>query len=158
MEETKGTIAIASDHAGFETKKHLIEALKGQGYEVIDHGAYVMNAEDDYPDFVASVARDVSRNPENLRGVILGGSGTGEAIMANRFPNVRCVAYYGGNVDIVALSREHNDSNTISLGARFMIPREAEMIVTKWLNTDFSNNERHERRLKRIEEINEEYN
>lgn len=158
MSEYKGVIAIGSDHAGFEMKQGLVDYLKDQGYEVVDHGAYKYDSSDDYPDFISSVSRDVSRSPEKLRGIILGGSGTGEAIMANRFPNVRCVSYYGGNVDIIQLSREHNNANLLSLGARFMSPQEAQMIVLKWLNTSFSEEERHERRLKRIEEITEEYN
>ncbi len=155
--KTKGTIAIAGDHAGFEMKVELISFLKDEGYEVIDHGSHKKDEKDDYPDFVKLVARDVSRHPDTLRGIVLGGSGTGEAIVCNRFPNVRAAVYYGGNVDIVSLSREHNDANILSLGARFVGLPEAKMVVKTWLETPFSGDERHARRIEKIDKLFEDF-
>jgi ribose 5-phosphate isomerase B len=155
--KTKGTIAIASDHAGFELKQELISFLKEEGYEVVDHGAWKKDEQDDYPDFVKLVARDVSRHADTLRGIVLGGSGTGEAIVCNRFPNVRAVSYYGGNVEIVSLSRKHNDANILSLGARFVGVPEAKMVIQEWLNTSFSGDERHVGRIEKIDKLFEDF-
>lgn len=155
--KTKGTIAIASDHAGFELKQEIISFLKGDGYEIVDHGAWKIDANDDYPDFVKLVARDVSRHPDSLRGIVLGGSGTGEAIVCNRFPNVRAVSYYGGNVEIISLSREHNDANILSLGARFIGLPEAKMVIQEWLNTSFPEDERHKRRIEKIDKLFDDF-
>lgn len=157
MNNTKGTIAFGADHAGFAMKNELMSFLKNEGYEVIDHGAYSLDPSDDFTDFVAKVAREVSRHPDMLRGIVLGGTGTGEAIVCNRFPSVRAAVYYGGNVDIVDLSREHNDANILSLGARFINIEEAKMVVLKWLNTDFSEDERHIRRIQKIDHLYEEF-
>lgn len=154
---TKGTIAIAGDHAGFELKKELISFLKLEGYEIIDYGPYTLDTQDDYPDFVKMVARDVSRNPGTLKGIVLGGSGTGEAIVCNRFPSVRCVAYYGGNVDIVSLSREHNDANILSLGARFVSLEEAQIVTKTWLTTKADMDERHTRRNEKIDHLFDDF-
>ena len=88
-------IFIGTDHAGFGLKEKLLTFLKAQGHEVVDKGAYEYNEGDDYPDFVIPVAREVSQNPDNVRGIILGATGEGEAIAANKFPNVRAVVYYG---------------------------------------------------------------
>jgi len=153
--QTKGTIVLASDHAGFEMKKELINFLKNNRYEVIDHGPLSFDKDDDYPDFIKFVARDVSRNPESLKGIVLGGSGTGEAIVCNRFPSIRAVSYYGGNIEIVGLSRTHNNANVLSLGARFMSVEEACSIVLHWLTTPFSENERHVRRLDKIDSLHD---
>lgn len=154
---TKGTVAIASDHAGFELKQELSSFLKEEGYEIVDHGACVYDKGDDYPDFVKLVARDVSRHPDTLRGIVLGGTGTGEAIVCNRFPNVRAAVYYGGNVDIVTLSREHNDANILSIGARFIGLPEAKMVVKNWLETPFTEDERHIRRIEKIDKLFEDF-
>ncbi len=154
---TKGTIAIASDHAGFQMKQELISFLKMERYEVVDHGAFKLDEKDDYPDFVKLVARDVSRHPDTLRGIVLGGSGTGEAIVCNRFPSVRAVAYYGGNTEIISLSRQKNDANILSLGARFLSLEEAKMVAQTWLNTSFSGDERHVRRIEKIENLYEDF-
>lgn len=151
--QTKGTIAFGSDHAGFAMKNELMSFLKNEGYEVVDHGAYKFDPEDDYPDFVTKVAREVSRHPDMLRGIVIGGSGNGEAMVCNKFPGVRSAVYHGGNVEIVSLSREHNDANILSLGARFIDVEEAKIIVLKWLNTPFSEEERHVRRIQKIENI-----
>ncbi len=146
-------IHIGADHAGFELKEKLIPFIEGLGFEVDDKGATKYDENDDYPDFIARVAQEVSTNPEMARGIVIGGSGQGEAIAANKFPNVRAALYYGGKKDIVILSRAHNDSNILSLGARFITEGEAKDAVALWLETEFSGDERHVRRIDRITEI-----
>lgn len=143
-------IFIASDHAGFELKEKLKVFLKDLGYEVEDKGAFELNPEDDYPDFIYLVAKEIAQNPES-RGIILGGSGQGEAICANKFKSVRAAVFYGGDKKIISLSREHNDANVLSLGARFLNEEEAKEAVKLWLETPFSKDERHIRRIKMLE-------
>lgn len=145
-------VYFATDHAGLELKNRLVEYVKTLGHEAIDKGASDFNTEDDYPDFISLAAREVSSDPES-RAIILGGSGQGEAVVANRFPNVRAAVWYGGNQDIVKLSREHNDANVLSIGARFVSEDEAKDAVRTWLETKFSGDERHVRRVKKIEEV-----
>jgi ribose 5-phosphate isomerase B len=144
---------ISSDHAGFEMKSRLIESLQSNDYEVLDLGPDKYNPEDDYPDFVAPVALAVASNADS-RGIIIGGSGQGEAICANRFNGVRAVVYYGGNENIIELSRKHNDSNVLSLGARFLNFNEAASAAQRWLQTPFSYEERHIRRIKKLDRVN----
>ncbi len=144
-------IYVASDHAGFEMKRELIQFLLEKNFEVYDCGPQEYNHEDDYPDFISVSAKAVSEDPENSKGIILGFSGQGEAMVANRFPNVRCAVFYGGTKHILTLSREHNDANMISLGAHFLTTQEAKQAVEFWLHTDFTNEERHIRRIKKIE-------
>ncbi|MCC7004548.1 RpiB/LacA/LacB family sugar-phosphate isomerase [Candidatus Nomurabacteria bacterium] len=143
-------IYIASDHAGFDLKQKLIPFILGLGHAVSDEGDYNSDKDDDYPDFIGKVATEVSKDSSS-KGIIIGGSGEGEAICANRFKGVRAVVYYGGNRNIISLSREHNDSNILSLGARFISEEEALDAVRAWLETDFSGAERHERRIKKID-------
>lgn len=159
-------IFIGSDHAGFELKEKLVPFLRVLGYEVIDKGDFAPKQDDDYPKFIGLVAEEVSRAQTDanttrtdaekykneVRGIVIGGSGEGEAIVANRFPNVRAAEYYGGNLEIVRLSREHNDANILSLGARFLNEADAKVAVKLWLETPFSNESRHTRRIKEIEE------
>ncbi len=145
-------VFFASDHAGFELKGELVSFVSSLGYEAIDKGASSFDAQDDYPDFISLAAKEVSNNPES-RGIILGGSGQGEAIVANRFPNVRAALYYGGNSEIIKLSRDHNDSNILSLGARFQTLEEAKATVKMWLETPFSGDERHARRIAKIDKL-----
>lgn len=144
-------IFLGSDHAGYELKEALKKELANLGMEVFDKGASVLDPTDDYPDFISSVAREVSHDPKESRGIILGGSGEGEAMAANRFANVRAAVYYGGPKEIITLSREHNNANILSLGARFLSTSEALEAVKLWLNTPFSNEERHLRRIEKIE-------
>ncbi len=145
-------IYFAADHAGFELKKTLMTFVCDElGYEVEDMGAYELDNEDDYPDFIAKAASVVSDAPETARAIILGGSGQGEAMVANRFSGVRAVVYYGGNEKIISLSREHNDANILSLGARFVDEKEAVDVLKLWLETPFSGDERHVRRIKKID-------
>ncbi|MBU1118746.1 RpiB/LacA/LacB family sugar-phosphate isomerase [Patescibacteria group bacterium] len=145
------TILLGTDHAGYELKEMLKTFLEEEGFEVDDKGALTHDELDDYPDFIASAAQAVSRDPENVRAIILGGSGQGEAMIANRFPHVRATVYYGGPREIITLSREHNNANILSLGARFLSEDEAKEVVMQWLNTDFPGDERHVRRIEKID-------
>ncbi len=147
-------IYFATDHAGYELKEALASYVeKDLGYTVADMGAHQNDTNDDYTDFIQLAAQEVSHDPSGSRGIVMGGSGQGEAIVANRFPNVRCAVYYGGTLDIIKLSREHNNSNMLSLGARFMSLDEAKAAVKLWLETSFVEEERHIRRIKKIEQI-----
>jgi len=144
-------IYFASDHAGFEMKNSLIEFVKGLDFEVEDCGAYELNPNDDYPEFVKKAAKAVSGATDGSKAIVLGGSGQGEDMVADKFPNVRSAEYYGGNLEIIKLSREHNDANVLSLGAKFLSPDEAKEAVKLWLETPFSGEARHERRVDEIE-------
>lgn len=145
-------IYFATDHAGFTLKEKLVPYVRDVlGYEVVDCGAYSLDAEDDYPEFIKKAAEAVSQNPTDIHAIILGGSGAGEAMVANKFPHVRAAQYYGGNTEIVRLSRVHNDANMLSLGARFVTDDEAQEVVALWLATPFSNEERHIRRINEID-------
>lgn len=148
-------IYFASDHAGFEMKKLLVEFVRESGLEVVDLGPNEFDKEDDYPLLIEKAGLEVFKNPEESGAIILGASGQGEAIVANRFPNVRAAVYYGGNTEIIKLSREHNDSNILSLGARFLSEKEAEEAVRLWLSTPFSGDKRHIRRLEEIDKLEE---
>lgn len=153
-------IYIGTDHAGYVLKEKLVSFLKLQGHEVVDMGAFEYNEEDDYPDFVVPVAREISKNPNEAKGIILGGTGEGEAIAANRFPHVRAVVNYGEAIavvdnesNVVVRSREHNDSNILSLGARYFTEESMMNTVKLWLDTPFTKDERHIRRLAKIDAI-----
>jgi len=143
-------IHLAADHAGFELKEKIKKFLLEGGYEVKDHGALALDENDDYPDFMAPAAKAVAKE-KGSRGIFFGGSGQGEAMVANRVKGIRAAVYYGGAPKIITLSREHNDANVLSLGARFLTEKEAVAAVKLWLDTPFSNKERHLRRIKKIE-------
>lgn len=142
-------IYIGSDHAGFELKEKLKKYLESLSIEVIDKGAFSFDINDDYPEFIVPVAEAVVKDNQSL-GVILGGSGEGEQISANKVAGIRAVEYYGGNLEIVKLGREHNDANILSLGARFVNENEAKEAVKLFIDTQFSNEERHIRRINMI--------
>ena len=146
----KSKIFLGTDHAGFELKEEIKKYLLKNGYAVIDKGAHSFDKNDDYPDFIKPVAREVSKNPQD-KGIIFGASGQGEAMAANRVKGARAALYYGGNTKIITLSRSHNDANILSLGARFVSKDEAIKAVKLWLGTDFSNEERHIRRIKKLD-------
>lgn len=137
---------LATDHAGFEHKEYLKAFLLEQGYEVVDHGDSKLDENDDYPDFVTPCAQAIANSPLD-KAVIFGGSGQGEAMCANRVKGVRAVVYYGGSTEILTFSRDHNDANILSIGARFVNVEDVPNIVKMWLETPFSGNERHVRRL-----------
>ena len=124
--------------------------LSDLNYEVIDHGAYEYDALDDYPDFIFPCANAVSNDPES-KGIILGGSGQGEAMAANRVKGVRAAVFYNGPDEIIKLSRQHNNANILSLGARFMSEEEMYKIIEVWLSTDFESG-RHQRRIEKLDE------
>lgn len=149
-------IYIAADHAGFALKEEIKRHLTGRNVSVQDFGAASLDPDDDYPDFVIPLAKEVAlrraQGDRSVFGIILGGSGQAEAIAANKVRGVRAALYYGGPMDIVRLSRQHNDANILSLGARFITKEEAIYAVTLWLETEFDGG-RHERRLKKIEAI-----
>jgi ribose 5-phosphate isomerase B len=143
-------IHIATDHAGLELKEKVKSYLSKLDYEVIDHGAYEYDALDDYPDFIFPCAEAVSNDP-NSKGIILGGSGQGEAMAANRVKGVRAAVFYNGPDEIIKLSRQHNNANILSLGARFMSDQEMYKIIGLWLSTDFESG-RHKRRIEKLDE------
>jgi len=116
----KPKIFLGADHAGFELKEEVKAYLRKLGYEVEDRGAFKLDAEDDYPDFISAAAREVAKNLDNHKGIIFGGSGQGEAMVANKIKGIRAAVFNSDNPDIVKLSRLHNDSNVLSIGARFV--------------------------------------
>jgi ribose 5-phosphate isomerase B len=142
-------IVLASDHAGFELKQVLFAYLQDEGHEVEDMGPHKLDPHDDYPDYCMPLARKVAREHE-LFGIVIGFSGQGEAMAANRVPGARAAVYYGGTADILRLAREHNDANILSLGAQFVSTDEAREAVAVWLATDFSRGERHMRRIAKL--------
>ena len=163
-------IYIASDHAGFNLKEEIIPFIKGLDfrYEVVDLGPAKFDENDDYPDTIAPVGKSVSENLGSY-GFIFGGSGEGEAMVANRFNGVRAAVFYGEHTpiqyvdmtmreshdpyEIVKLSRAHNDANILSVGARFASVAETKMAIKIFLETDFINEERHLRRIKKIDDL-----
>ena len=142
-------IHLATDHAGLALKEAIEQWLIDNDYTIVDHGAFELNPEDDYTDFVQPAARAIAENPKD-KAIIFGGSGQGEAMAANRFSGVRAAVWYGGSSDIITLSREHNDANILSLGARFLTNEEATTAVKTWLSTEFSGEERHVRRITKL--------
>ncbi len=144
-------VFIASDHAGFELKKILLDYLREQGHEVVDRGPVMLEPQDDYPDYIEPLAEEVVAHAGSF-GIAIGGSGEGEAIAANRVTGARAAEYYGGNLDIVRVAREHNDANILSLGARFINEEHAKEAVALFLSTPFSGAERHARRIKKLDE------
>jgi ribose 5-phosphate isomerase B len=162
-------IALATDHAGFEQLKLLQAYLESLGHSCHNFGPQEFNPNDDYPDFIRLAAQGVGSN-EFERGIILGGSGQGEAMTANRVHGVRCALFYGPVVPlrvidaegtesrdpyaIVRLSREHNNANMLSLAARFVSLEDMKNVIKIWLETGFSDNERHQRRIEKIDRGN----
>ena len=144
-------IYLGADHAGYELKEKVKAWLKEKNHEVFDEGAFAFDKDDDYPDFVKIVAKQVASDSESM-GIILGGSGQGEAMVANRFKGIKTAVYYGHSLEIVRLSREHNNSNILSLGARFLTAEEAKEAIIIWLTTKFSGDDRHIRRLIKIDQ------
>lgn len=159
-------VTLATDHAGFEQSKELASYLESLGHEVKNFGPKTLNPSDDYPDFIIPAARAVAAG-EYERGIVLGGSGQGEAMAANKIKGVRCAVFYGPAVprkvvdatgrtshdpyEIVRLSRQHNDANMLSIAARFVTVADMKQVVKLWLDTTFSNEDRHQRRIGKID-------
>lgn len=155
-------IYFAADHAGFALKNALVKHVHTLGYGVEDMGAFSSDPEDDYPDFVVPLAKRVA-DEIGARGIIIGGSGQGEAMCANRVPGIRAAVFYGSQrvtsaldiegghsedgFDAIRLPRRHQDANILSIGARFISGDEADEAVRIFLETPFSNSPRHTRRI-----------
>lgn len=143
-------IYLAADHAGFALKEALKKYLSGKGHEVVDMGASTLDPNDDYPDFMKPAAEALALSLSNgvdARGIFLGGSGQGEAMVANRVAGVRAAVLYNFDERAIKLSREHNDANVLCLGARFLTEPQTVAAVQLWLETPFSGEKRHVRRL-----------
>lgn len=142
-------VHLATDHAGLEFKDELTRHLSSKGYEVVDHGAYEYDAEDDYPAFCIAAAKAVAADPGSL-GVVFGGSGNGEQIAANKVNGVRAALAW--SIATAQLAKEHNDANVVGIGARQHTQAEAFAIIDAFLETPFSNADRHVRRIGQIAE------
>ncbi|MEU3455726.1 ribose-5-phosphate isomerase [Micromonospora sp. NPDC006766] len=140
-------VYLGSDHAGFELKGHLANHLAKQGYEVVDVGPHAYDPDDDYPAFCLHTGDRVVNDPGSL-GVVIGGSGNGEQIAANKIAGVRAALAW--NIDTAQLAREHNDANIVAVGARQHTLDEATALVEAFLTTPFSGNPRHSRRIDQV--------
>jgi ribose 5-phosphate isomerase B len=165
-------IYLGTDHAGYELKEKIKSFLLEKGFEIEDCGTFEFDKNDDFPDFISKVAQKVSSDPENSKGIIFGGSGQAEAMLANKYKNVRCALFYGPVIpaleidaqgtksedpyEIVKLTRSHNNANILSFGSRFLKPEETIRAIEIWLKTPFSNAERHLRRIEKITKIENE--
>lgn len=152
-------IYLATDHAGFELKEEVKKRLEEQkgdlAIDLEDCGALHFQDGDSYPEYMAAAAKhirdDATHNPS--MGIIFGGSGQGEAIVANRFKHVRAIVFAGGDLELVRLGREHNDANVLSVGARFVTLSQTMEAILLFLKTPFSHEERHADRVVKIEEV-----
>lgn len=143
-------IYLGTDHAGFELKEKIKSYLLEKNFEVEDCGAFEFDKNDDYPDFISKAAIKISQDPSSF-GIVFGKSGAGECIVANKIKGIRAVL--GFNKDNVKLSREHNDANVLSIGSQFVNEELSKELITMFLETPFSNEERHIRRINKIKEI-----
>jgi ribose 5-phosphate isomerase B len=144
-------VHIGTDHAGMELSSHLITALTAKGYEMVDHGPKAYDAEDDYPSFCLNTALAVVADQAagvDALGIVLGGSGNGEQISANKVKGVRAALAW--NLDTATLAREHNDANLVAVGGRQHTVEEATALIEAFLTEPFSNAERHARRIGKI--------
>lgn len=162
-------IFLATDHTGLELKTKIKDFLIQKSYEVEDCGAHEYDKDDDYPDFISIAAKGVSEDPENSRGIIFGGSGQGEAMVANKFRDVRCAVFYTPAVptsaaditgrmstdpfEMIRLTREHNNANMLSIGFRFVNDEDILKAVDRFLTEPFPAHERHARRVGKIKEL-----
>jgi ribose 5-phosphate isomerase B len=142
-------VYLGSDHAGFELKGYLAEQLAAAGHDVVDVGPAAYDADDDYPVYCVEAARRVIADAGSL-GVVIGGSGNGEQIAANKVAGCRAALAY--NVETATLAREHNDAHVVGIGARMHTAEEAAEIARTFVATPFSGNERHARRIRMLEE------
>lgn len=137
-------VHIGGDHAAFELHQELLTFLADEGHEVTDHGPFEYDAVDDYPVFVLRAAQAVAADPGS-RGIVLGGSGNGEQMAANKVAGIRAALCY--NAELARLAREHNDAQVLSMGGRMQSVDEAKEMVRVFLGTDFTGEERHQRRI-----------
>ena len=137
-------VHIGGDHAAFELHQELLTFLADEGHEVTDHGPFEYDAVDDYPVFVIRAAQAVSADPGS-RGIVLGGSGNGEQMAANKVAGIRAALCY--NAELAKLAREHNDAQILSMGGRMQSVEESKEMVRVFLATDFTGEERHQRRI-----------
>ena len=146
-------IHLAADHAGFELKQKVINFLREKNYEIKDHGAFAYDENDDYPDFMHPAVKAVAEDPERSRGILIGGSGQGEATVAARYPGIRIALCDDSErpEEKARLWREHNDSNVLAIGARFVTEEVAKKVLLAWLETPFSGEERHKRRIAKVD-------
>ena len=165
-------VYFAADHAGFEMKQALLNFVRGElGHEVEDCGALSLDPADDYPAIIGGAAQKLAHDAQQgleSRAIVLGASGQGEAMAANRFHGVRCALYYGAPgkeqvdaggkaLDMISSTREHNNANALSLGARFLSLEDAQTVVKKWLETSFSGEARHQRRIESLDTLRQSY-
>lgn len=164
-------VYLATDHTGLKLKNKVKEFLQKEGYQVEDCGPYEYDKFDDYPDFISKAAAAVSKDPQNSRGIIFGGSGQGEAMVANKFKGVRCALFYtpalptqavniegrqsSDPFEIIKLTHEHNWANMLSIGIRFVKEDDVYKAVKVWLEAPDPTNERHIRRVEKIKNIEE---
>ncbi len=146
-------ISIGCDHSALELKNHIISFLKANGYEVIDRGTYTLDS-CDYTDYGYLVAKDIQEKNAD-KGIVICFTGIGMSIIANKVKGVRCALVL--SKDAAVLTREHNDTNCLALSAKYTGKSLAVEIVDTWLNTEFSNNERHIRRINKIKNYEEEF-
>ncbi|ONK14261.1 ribose-5-phosphate isomerase [Streptomyces sp. MP131-18] len=137
-------VYLGSDHAGYELKAHLTDWLKGHGHDPVDCGPHQFDAQDDYPPFCLRAAERAAADPGAL-GIVIGGSGNGEAIAANKVAGVRCALAW--SEETARLGRQHNDANVLSIGSRMHSTDEATSFVAVFLATPYSGEERHSRRI-----------
>ena len=150
----KPSIILATDHAGFAVKEAVKKFLVEQKYQVTDVGAHEVKDGVDYPTYMSAAALKVAEDLKgNTKAIIFGASGQGEAMVANRFPGVRAAVWYGGDQEVLKKSREHNDANVLSIGAKYVEADAACDAVQVWLDTAFSGDERHQRRIEQIDAI-----
>ena len=143
---------IGSDHAGLELKNELLAHLVNNGHDVTDHGPYEYDALDDYPDFCIPAAQAVAKDPASL-GVVIGGSGNGEQIAANKVKGIRAVLAW--SIDTAKLGKEHNNANVVSVGGRMHSIDQCKEIIDAFIETPFSNDERHIRRINKMSKFEE---
>lgn len=161
-------VYLAADHTGFELKNKIADILRSNGYEVEDCGPFEYDKNDDYPDWISKAAQKVSEDPNGF-GIVFGGSGQGEGIVANKFKNIRCAVFYSPAIpteaidisgasstdpyEILKLTRAHNNSNMLSIGIRFLTEEQIEKAIKIFLESPFTEEERHLRRIEKIKLI-----
>lgn len=151
-------VYIASDHAGFEMKKNVEDYLLEKGHDVVDIGPFSFVEGDDYPDYIHLAIQKMKEaianlGEENVRAVVLGGSGTGEAIVANRYAGIRAIVFNSPNLEIVELGRQHNNANVLSVGARFVDKDYLRLALDRFFETNFDQHSRHAARVAKMDNL-----